>query len=243
MGVVVIIKSEVIINKHNLRQVRTSLVLICLYVMILRNRAECSTAEFMSEEKSRFDDEHLLKLIIAGDHSAFSELVIRHTKKYYSIAYRVLFNRDDAEDLVQEAFLKIWKNPENWNSSHNVKFTTWFYRVVINLCLDYKKKNKFSISDNFNEIESHMNIQDGIIDIKRRQELLDRYLLKLPERQQIAFFVKFHHSVHQHFLFFCRKLCTYFRKMILKMFFCKETRRKMTNHNSYKQNIHNYRNK
>jgi len=195
MGEVVIIKPAVIINKHNSRQVRTTLVLICLYVMILQNRAEYSTAEFMSEEKSRFDDEHLLKLIIAGDHSAFSELVIRHTKKYYSIAYRVLFNRDDAEDLVQEAFLKIWKNPENWNSSHNVKFTTWFYRVVINLCLDYKKKNKFSISDNYNEIESHSNTQDGIIDTKRRQELVDRYINELPERQQIALNLCFYEGV------------------------------------------------
>ncbi len=81
--------------------------------MILRNSAQSIVAELMSEEKSRFDDENLLKLIIAGDHSAFSELVIRHTKKYYSIAYSVLFNRDDSEDLVQEAFLKLWKNPEN----------------------------------------------------------------------------------------------------------------------------------
>jgi len=163
--------------------------------MIFRNRAESIVAEFMSEEKSRFDDEHLLKLIIAGDHSAFSELVIRHTKKYYSIAYRVLFNRDDSEDLVQEAFLKLWNNPQSWNSSNNVKFTTWFYRVVINLCLDYKKKNKFSISDNYNEIESHSNTQDGIIEMKRRQELLDKYLLQLPERQQIALNLCFYEGV------------------------------------------------
>ncbi len=195
MDVVVIIKPEVIFNNYNSRQVRTCLVLICLYVMILQNRAEYSTAEFMSEEKSSFDDEHLLKLIIAGDHSAFSELVIRHIKKYYSIAYRVLFNRDDAEDLVQEAFLKLWNNPGSWDSSHNVKFTTWFYRVVINLCLDYKKSNKFSISDNYNEIESHSNTQDGIIDKKRRQELLDKYLLQLPERQQIALNLCFYEGV------------------------------------------------
>ena len=195
MGVVVIIKLEVIINKYNSRQVRTILVLTCLYVMILRNSAQSIVAEFMSEEKSTFNDENLLKLIIAGDHSAFSELVIRHTKKYYSIAYRVLFNRDDAEDLVQEAFLKIWKNPENWNSSRNVKFTTWFYRVVINLCLDYKKKNKFDTSNNYNEIESHSNTQDGIIDTKRRQELLDKYLLQLPERQQIALNLCFYEGV------------------------------------------------
>ena len=195
MGVVVIIKPEVILNKHNLRQVRTSLVLTCLYVMIFRNRAESIVAEFMSEEKSTFHDEHLLKLIKEGDHSAFSELVIRHTKKYYSIAYRVLFNRDDSEDLVQEAFLKLWNNPQSWNSSRNVKFTTWFYRVVINLCLDYKKKNKFDTSNNYNEIESHSNTQDGIIDTKRRQELLDKYLLQLPERQQIALNLCFYEGV------------------------------------------------
>jgi len=163
--------------------------------MIIRNRAESVVAEFMSEEKSTLYDEHLLKLIREGDRSAFSELVRRYTKKYYSIAYRVLFSRDDAEDVVQEAFLKLWNNPGSWNSSHNVKFTTWFYRVVINLCLDYRKKNKFNASDKYNEVESHTNTQDGIVEIKRRQELLDKYMLQLPERQQIALNLCFYEGV------------------------------------------------
>jgi RNA polymerase sigma-70 factor (ECF subfamily) len=195
MAGAVIIKPEVIINKSNSGQMRTCLVLICLYVMILQDSAESGVCKFMTEEKSTFDDERLLKLIIEGNHSAFSEMVRRHTNKYYGIAYRVLLNRDDAEDIVQEAFLRIWKNPQNWDISHNVKFTTWFYRVVINLCLDYKKKNRFDTSDKYDEIESAASNQDGIIEMKHRQQLVNKYISELPERQQIALNLCFYEGI------------------------------------------------
>ncbi len=80
----------------------------------------------MAQDSSTINDEQLLGLIREVDHDAFSQLVRRHTNKYYSIAYRVLFNKNDAEDIVQEAFLKIWKSPQCYSSGHNVKFTTWF---------------------------------------------------------------------------------------------------------------------
>lgn len=192
----VIITPELIISKRNKRQLGGYLALNCLlYVMILHNKAHFSTAEYMSEDKSKLDDEHLLKLINNGDNIAFSELVRRHTIKYYRIAYRVVFNSNDAEDIVQEAFLKIWKNPQNWDSSHNVKFTTWFYKVVINLCLDFKKRSKAHVDDQIDDIQSDDNIQDGIVDMKQQQELVDKYISELPHRQQIALNLCFYEGV------------------------------------------------
>ena len=88
------------------------------------------------------DDNELLDKIQQGDHAAFSLLVERHHQKFYHLAYRYLGHQDEAEDMVQIAFLKLWEDPFRWNKNKGTKFTTWFYRVVINLCLDHKKKFK-----------------------------------------------------------------------------------------------------
>ncbi len=67
--------------------------------------------------------------------------------------------------------------------------------MVINLCLDYKKKNKRETSDEYNEIESDANLQDGIVDMKNKQEIVNKYILQLPERQQIALNLCFYEGV------------------------------------------------
>ena len=87
-------------------------------------------------------DEQLLEAIQAGSHHAFSLLVKRHSTRFYAIAYRYMAQREAAEDIVQASFLKLWENPHLWQSGLNAKFTTWFYRIVVNACLDAKKKKK-----------------------------------------------------------------------------------------------------
>jgi DNA-directed RNA polymerase specialized sigma24 family protein len=87
-------------------------------------------------------DEELMELVKKGDRASFSELVTRHTSKYYGLAYRMLASREEAEDTVQESFLMLWASPEKWDSGRKVKFTTWFYRVITNACLDRKRKTR-----------------------------------------------------------------------------------------------------
>ena len=87
-------------------------------------------------------DQELLALIQDGSHQAFAELVKRHTERFYRLAYRYVQNRETAEDLVQDAFLRLWENPAIWQPDRNSKFTTWFYRIVVNLCLDWQKKKR-----------------------------------------------------------------------------------------------------
>lgn len=79
---------------------------------------------------------------------AFTELVYRYNKKYYRLAYRFLYSKSEAEDIVQTAFLKLWANPCQWQMIWGVKFSTWFYRVVINLALDRNRKILPVLSDN-----------------------------------------------------------------------------------------------
>lgn len=130
-------------------------------------------------------DEDLLDLIVQGNHDAFSILVLRHTDKFYSLAYKILAHQTDAEDIVQEAFLKLWKSPQLWSRDKKTKFTTWFYKVVSNKCLDLKRK-KFpaQIEDGF-EIKSPKLLEDEIHK-KQQFEFLNQVLSTLPEKQKLA---------------------------------------------------------
>lgn len=140
----------------------------------------------MNEHLSRLDDESIVKLIQQGDHGAFSEIVHRHSKRFYSIAYRILFNKHDAEDIVQEAFLRLWEKSELWNPHREAKFTTWFYRVVVNLCLDHnRKKTTVTLAEDIKSTNK-TDSQEGVLNEKQRQEILNRCIQELPERQQLA---------------------------------------------------------
>ena len=87
------------------------------------------------------DDESLLARVGEGDGPAFAMLVRRHSERYYRLAYRYTARCEEAEDVVQAAFIRLWETPDIWDPRREAKFTTWFYRVVVNLCLDSRKKH------------------------------------------------------------------------------------------------------
>ena len=131
-------------------------------------------------------DRQLLERIKAGDHAAFSALVKLHATRFYRVAYRFLGNREQSEDMVQDAFLKLWENPSIWNPGSNAKFTTWFYRVVVNLCLDAKKKHTpLPLLDDFDMADEREGQEERLIESEKRA-LLDREIGDLPERQKTA---------------------------------------------------------
>jgi RNA polymerase sigma-70 factor (ECF subfamily) len=78
------------------------------------------------------DDRALVKAAQRGDHEAFSALVTRHQRYVYNLAYRLLQDAHEAQDLAQEAFFRAWKALETFRAES--KFTTWLYRIVTNLC-------------------------------------------------------------------------------------------------------------
>ena len=128
-------------------------------------------------------DVSLLKEIQGGNHSAFSILVNRHTTRCYNMAFRYLHNQQDAEDIVQQAFLKLWKNPQAWKPG-KAQFTTWFTRVIINLCLDDVKKRKpLSLPDQFDIEDSSKLALENLLD-EERHSLVQAAIDKLPERQK-----------------------------------------------------------
>jgi RNA polymerase sigma-70 factor, ECF subfamily len=84
-----------------------------------------------------FSDEELMARIAGSDAQAFEILVRRHQRRILNLIYRSLGDRIQAEDVAQEVFLRVWRAAEDYKPKS--KFTTWVYRIVVNLCLDTLK--------------------------------------------------------------------------------------------------------
>jgi RNA polymerase sigma-70 factor, ECF subfamily len=131
-------------------------------------------------------DRELLALVREGNHQAFAELVQRHTGRFYRLAYRYVQNRETAEDVVQDAFLKLWENPAIWRPERSSKFTTWFYRIVVNLCLDWQKKKRPMPLDEAIPVADDAETIDESMTRLQAQKLLEKEIAGLPERQRTA---------------------------------------------------------
>jgi RNA polymerase sigma-70 factor (ECF subfamily) len=84
-------------------------------------------------------DEALIVRIAQGDAEAFRKLMSRHMQRSMRLAVRISGNASDAEEVVQEAFLRLWTKADTWQPGRG-KFTTWFFRILVNLCLDRKRR-------------------------------------------------------------------------------------------------------
>ncbi|WP_373458209.1 RNA polymerase sigma factor SigW [Paenibacillus harenae] len=82
----------------------------------------------------------LARLSLKGDQGAFAELVSLYQDKLFHMAYRMLNNRQESEDVVQDTFLRVYKNLDRYDE--NLKFSTWIYRIATNLCIDRLRKRK-----------------------------------------------------------------------------------------------------
>lgn len=85
-----------------------------------------------------YSDEELVTRSKNGDLQAFEELVCRYERKVYTVAYRMMGNYDDANDLAQEAFLRAFQSISKFRG--DASFLTWLYRIVTNLCRDELRK-------------------------------------------------------------------------------------------------------
>jgi RNA polymerase sigma-70 factor (ECF subfamily) len=102
-----------------------------------------------AEEQLQPPDEELVTLAQKGDHGAFGQLVQRHQGKIYGLVYNMTSNKQDAEDMVQEIFLKAHKALPRFKGRSS--FYTWLYRIAVNRTINFLKKRKkrqaFSLDD------------------------------------------------------------------------------------------------
>jgi len=94
-----------------------------------------------------FVEKRLTERAKRGDREAFAELVEIYKDKIFQLAYRMVGNRQEAEDIAQETFLRVYANLHQFNESY--KFSTWIYRIATNLCIDRgrKKRPDFSLDE------------------------------------------------------------------------------------------------
>jgi RNA polymerase sigma-70 factor (ECF subfamily) len=142
----------------------------------------------MMSGESETSDEELLRLVRGGDRAAFSALVARHQERFFRAAWRTLSDTAEAEDVTQEAFLKLWRDPGLFDPGRKVKFTTWFYRVVVNLALDRARKRKRSVSGGewLEAMPSEADSPEQETGARERKALIEAAIGQLPERQKTA---------------------------------------------------------
>ena len=130
-------------------------------------------------------DEALLVLYANGDQAAAKALVMRLTPRVLGYATRLLNDRYEAEDVAQEAMMRLWKIAPEWRQGE-AKVTTWLYRVVTNLCTDRLRKARNVGLDTIAEPDDgRAPVVQEMID-NERAAALKAALATLPERQRQA---------------------------------------------------------
>ena len=124
-------------------------------------------------------DFSLIEKTLAGDQSAFEILVNRHKAMAYNVALRIVGIEADAEEVAMDAFVKAYNNLKKFNQES--KFTTWFYRIVTNQALSFKRKKRIDTVDieNANAMVNHAS---GSLDRKENQLLVSKAIHSLSEK-------------------------------------------------------------
>lgn len=132
----------------------------------------------MGSDSDAISDETLVLRVANADRTAFGMLVDRHALRYRALAFRYLGDVALAEDLVQEAFVKLWTHARKFDAD-KARFTTWFHRVVVNRCLDEKRRKKpealpeeYDQPDDSPSVEHEMIEADGNASVARALETL-----------------------------------------------------------------------
>ena len=137
----------------------------------------------MTPEKS---DLELLAQTASGDQNAFAQLVRSHQIRVLNLAYRFSRDHQDAEDLAQEVFFKVWRYAPTFKGQS--AFSTWLYRLAVNICLNYRQKKKTE-SDPLpllGDFAAETNVAGAEIMIRERENLLTQAMAALPARQKMA---------------------------------------------------------
>jgi RNA polymerase sigma-70 factor (ECF subfamily) len=139
-----------------------------------------------SADLDALDDGALMVLFARGDPAATRLLTERLLPRAFRHAARVLGDRAEAEDLAQEAMLRLWKAAADWRTDGTAKPATWLHKVVANLAIDRLRRSGRSVElgdDDYADATPGMEtrLQDG-----DRMSALDRALATLPERQRQA---------------------------------------------------------
>jgi len=129
-------------------------------------------------------DEALMARVARGDERAFRELASRHLPPMLGLARRILGNAADAEDVVQEAMLRVWTYAPRWRPL--ALFRTWLTRVVVNLCIDRKRRAPWVELEAAGEIIDPAPHAGAKAERDERDHMVAAGIAQLPARQRAA---------------------------------------------------------
>jgi RNA polymerase sigma-70 factor (ECF subfamily) len=153
-------------------------------------------------------DIELIKIILSGDKNTFAVLVEKYQQMVFRVCRGFVVYKEDADDLMQETFIKAFRALDTFNQQ--AAFSTWIYRITLNTCLNYKRKNernRFFLRINMSEVrdvkKSGSSMSQGIR--QADQQLIDdqnsmkikQAIGRLPEKQQTAFLLSKYEEMPQ----------------------------------------------
>ena len=145
------------------------------------------------------DDNELIESFKNGNRYAFNLIVLKYQKKIYWLARKMVLNHDDADDITQEVFIKLYKSIDKYRGES--KFYTYLYKIAVNLSLNHLNKNKRNYSRKIDlnseayRISSKEKSSDEFLDEKERTKILEEAISTLPEQQRAVFNLRFYDNL------------------------------------------------
>lgn len=138
-------------------------------------------------------DETLMALVAAGNWAAFDRLILRHQDAVWRTAYRMVSDRQAAEDLAQDAFLRIFEAADRYRPE--AAFRTYLYRVLVRLCLDYRRKGRAVPDEAALLAADESGGPDESLVQSERETIVRHAVARLPARQRAAIVLKYNEGL------------------------------------------------
>lgn len=137
------------------------------------------------DNSDNISDDALMILFANGDGQAAAMLAYRQTPMVLALAMRLLRDQSEAEDVAQEALMRLWKQAPKWRQGE-AKVSTWLYRVAHNLCIDRLRRRPMDDLENLPEPQDERPSIEASLISSDRAAALHQALAQLPERQREA---------------------------------------------------------
>ena len=145
----------------------------------------------MERKKDEMSD--LARRLADGREDAFDETVERYSRKVYGLCYRILRDEEEAKDMTQEVFLKVYLKRKSFKGKSSLY--TWIYRICLNMCLSHLKKRKVQAVP-LDRVEGQLQAKTAVgTDHGHLERLLSGALDKLPPRQRAVFTMRFYEKM------------------------------------------------
>jgi RNA polymerase sigma-70 factor (ECF subfamily) len=157
----------------------------------LRLRLFSADASRDEAKQDRTEEIALLRRAQAGDPDAFGEVVNLHWKRAFWTAYDVLYDHDRAQDVAQEAFVKVHKALQSYDLGRD--FASWLYRIVLNLAIDHKRRMERDRTVPTDKVEELVDARRAVAEDDDRAATIERVeqvLQGLPEEYRIPLTMK-----------------------------------------------------